>query len=475
MTLHVFNTLSGRKEPFEPSQPGKVGMYVCGVTVYDECHLGHARCYVAFDVIRRYLQHRGYDVTYVQNFTDIDDKIIRRAAELQTDALALARKFEGRYFDVFDRLGVLRADRYPRATEEIDGMVAMITQLIDGGHAYASDGDVYFSTRSFASYGRLSKRPEESILAGARVDVSEKKRDPMDFALWKKAKPGEPSWPSPWGEGRPGWHIECSVMSRRYIGDTIDIHGGGQDLIFPHHENEIAQSEAATGRPFVRYFMHNGFVTFEGEKMSKSLGNFRTLEDLYAQFPPAALRFFILSAHYRSPLTFTAHRMEEALAALQRLGEGFSHLAALLRLPPSGPSGEAAIDMQSVLNQFYGAMDDDFNTSEALAAVFQALSAVNRIHDRAIRAGSLPDDQKKNLTELSTWFADVLPNVLGLDASGTDLSEDESRKIDTLMRERDAARREKRYKDSDRIRDELAAMGYQIQDTPQGPRAVRKA
>ncbi len=478
MPLTVFNTLSGRKELFEPVTPGKIGMYVCGVTVYDECHLGHARCYVSFDVIRRYFEYAGFAVHHVQNFTDVDDKIINRAGEAGIPPFDLARKYEQRYFEVFERLNVRRAHVYPRATEEIDGMIRMITTLIERGHAYAADGDVYFSTKTFKDYGKLSKRPEESLLAGARVEVSDKKRDPLDFALWKKAKTGEPSWPSPWGEGRPGWHIECSVMSQKYVGDTLDVHGGGQDLIFPHHENEIAQSEAATGKPFVKYFLHNGFVTVDGEKMSKSLGNFQTLEELYAQVAPDVLRFLIVSAHYRTPLTFTAKKLDDAAAGLARFREGFRHLEELFAFPVSNdavsPESLDAIRLGSVKSKFENAMNDDFNTAEAIGVLFHALTEVNRLHGAASRSGKAPAGVTEILRPLKSWLGTALNDILGISPAAQALSTDETSRVEELLAGREKARKEKKFSDADRIRDELAAMGYQLQDTPQGPRAVRK-
>ncbi len=477
MTLAVFNTLSGQKEPFAPIHPNQVGMYVCGVTVYDECHLGHARCYVAFDLIRRYLEYRGYVVKHVQNFTDVDDKIIRRAAERGVSPFDLARQFEGRYFEVFDRLNVLRAHQFPRATEEIDGMIRMIGVLLEKGNAYESGGDVYFSTRTFPGYGKLSKRTPESMMAGARVEISERKNDPLDFALWKSAKPGEPSWPSPWGPGRPGWHIECSVMSQKYVGDTLDIHGGGQDLIFPHHENEIAQSESASGRPFVRFFLHNGFVTMDGEKMSKSLGNFRTLDELYREISPEVLRFFIVSTHYRSPLVFTAKKLDDARAGLERLREGYRHLEDLLAKPATETADNAGmrpIDGRSFREDFEAAMDDDFNSAEAVGAIFGRLTDVNRIWDLFQKSPSIPAACHGQLRDFKSVLDPILDRVLGIRPAADGVSAGDADQIRGLLTERQAARKEKRFGDADRIRDELAGMGYQIQDTPQGPRAVRK-
>ena len=319
MTLSVFNTMGSRKEPFVPLAPGKVRMYVCGVTVYDLCHIGHARANVAFDIIVRYLRHAGYDVTYVRNFTDIDDKILRRAAQEGSDYLAVSTKYIRAFHDDFDRLGLLRPDAEPKATENIPEIVALVARLVRGGKAYEVGGDVYYSVKGFPGYGKLSGKNVDDLRAGARVDVDERKNDPLDFALWKASKPGEPAWESPWGPGRPGWHIECSAMSMKHLGETFDIHGGGKDLVFPHHENEIAQSEAATGKPFARYWLHNGFVNVNNEKMSKSLGNFFTLRDVLAQFKPEVLRFFLASSHYRSPIDYSDQSLTEAKAGLDRL------------------------------------------------------------------------------------------------------------------------------------------------------------
>ncbi|MGB7630580.1 MAG: cysteine--tRNA ligase, partial [Candidatus Deferrimicrobium sp.] len=316
MTLSVFNTMGNRKEPFVPLVPGKVRMYVCGVTVYDLCHIGHARANVAFDIIVRYLRYAGYDVTYIRNFTDIDDKIIRRAAQEGSDYLAVSTKYIRAFHEDFDRLGLLRPDVEPKATEHLPEIVALVARLVREGQAYEVGGDVYYSVKGFPGYGKLSGKNVEDLRVGARVDVDERKNDPLDFALWKASKPGEPAWESPWGPGRPGWHIECSAMSMKHLGETFDIHGGGKDLVFPHHENEIAQSEAATGKPFARYWLHNGFVNINNEKMSKSLGNFFTLRDVLAQVKPEVLRFFLASSHYRSPIDYSDQSLIEAKAGL---------------------------------------------------------------------------------------------------------------------------------------------------------------
>ncbi|MGB3399428.1 MAG: cysteine--tRNA ligase, partial [Candidatus Deferrimicrobiaceae bacterium] len=314
MALTVFNTLGNRKEEFVPVTPKRVKIYACGVTVYDLCHIGHARANVTFDIIVRYLRYRGYEVTFVRNFTDIDDKIIQRANREKTDYLTISNRYIKAFYEDFDRLGLVRPDAEPRATDHIPEIIDLVERLIAAGKAYAVNGDVYFSVRGFAEYGKLSGKNTEDLLSGARVEVDDRKKDPLDFALWKASKPGEPSWPSPWGPGRPGWHIECSAMAMKHLGETFDIHGGGKDLVFPHHENEIAQSEGATGKPFARYWIHNGFVNVDSEKMSKSLGNFFTLRDVLGKVKPDVLRFFLVSSHYRSPIDYTERSLAEAKA-----------------------------------------------------------------------------------------------------------------------------------------------------------------
>ncbi len=358
-------------------------MYVCGVTVYDLCHIGHARANVAFDIIVRYLRHAGYDVTYVRNFTDIDDKIIRRAAQEGSDYLAVSTKYIQAFYEDFDRLGLLRPDVEPKATEHIPEIVALVARLVRGGKAYEVDGDVYYSVKGFPGYGKLSGKNVEDLRAGARVDVDERKNDPLDFALWKASKPGEPAWESPWGPGRPGWHIECSAMSMKHLGETFDIHGGGKDLVFPHHENEIAQSEAATGKPFARYWLHNGFVNIDNEKMSKSLGNFFTLRDVLAQVKPEVLRFFLASSHYRSPIDYSDQSLAEAKAGLDRLyrvkekAEGVPRgRRGAFRRRRKGRSSRRCATPPT---RFAEAMDDDFNTAAALGRLFDAVRALNRL------------------------------------------------------------------------------------------------
>ena len=382
MTLTVFNTMGSRKEPFVPLVPGKVSMYVCGVTVYDLCHIGHARANVAFDIIVRYLRHTGYDVTYIRNFTDIDDKIIRKANQEGIPFTAVTKKYIGAFYEDFDRLGLLRPDTEPKATEHIPEIVALVARLVREGKAYEVDGDVYYSVKGFPGYGKLSGKNVEDLRAGARVDVDERKNDPLDFALWKASKPGEPAWESPWGPGRPGWHIECSAMSMKHLGETFDIHGGGKDLVFPHHENEIAQSEAATGKPFARYWLHNGFVNVDNEKMSKSLGNFFTLRDVLAQVKPEALRFFLASSHYRSPIDYSDQSLAEAKAGLDRLyrvKEKAEACRAAGAAPSTIPSGGEVAPLLSAPARFGEAMDDDFNTAAALGHLFDAVRALNRL------------------------------------------------------------------------------------------------
>lgn len=471
MATRVFNTLTRRKEDLAPLHPGEVRMYVCGVTVYDLSHIGHGRSGIVFDVMRRYLKHRGYAVKFVKNFTDIDDKIINRARELGEDPAALALRYEARYYEVMDRLNIRRAHVYPHATAEIEKIQELVRALIDKGHAYAAAGDVYFSCASFRGYGKLSKRDAESLLAGARVEVSTIKRDPLDFALWKAAKPGEPSWPSPWGAGRPGWHIECSAMALKHIGETIDIHGGGQDLIFPHHENEIAQSEAATGKPFVRYFLHNGFITVEGgEKMSKSLGNFKTLAELFEHYDPMVLRFFILSTHYRSPLTFTAKKLDDAASGLRRLREGMRRLDELIALPSGGVyAGSADTLPVTVDRPFRDALDMDFNTADAIGRLFREIGLINSIHTSL---GVLPDAIKNHLSESRTVLRRIAEDMLGV---VLDARETVPLDVATLVEQRQAARKRKDFAESDRLRDAIAALGWSVKDTPQGAVVTRSA
>jgi len=477
MTLSVFNTMGSRKEPFVPLAPGKVRMYVCGVTVYDLCHIGHARANVAFDIIVRYLRYTGYDVTYIRNFTDIDDKIIRRAAEEGSDYLALSTKFIRAFHDDFDRLGLLRPDVEPKATEHIPEIVALVARLVGEGKAYEVGGDVYYSVKGFPGYGKLSGKNVDDLRAGARVDVDERKNDPLDFALWKASKPGEPAWESPWGPGRPGWHIECSAMAMKHLGETFDIHGGGKDLVFPHHENEIAQSEAATGKPFARYWLHNGFVNVNNEKMSKSLGNFFTLRDVLARVKPEVLRFFLASSHYRSPIDYSDQSLTEAKAGLDRLyrvKEKAEACRAAGAVPSPIPPGEEAAPLLSAPARFGEAMDDDFNTAAALGRLFDAVRALNRL------APSEPSTDRERAERFLAGYEllDPLFAVLGLlrappaehfqGAGAGDGGRIGEAAILAGIEARRAARAAKQYAEADRIRKDLEAAGVLLEDGKAG-------
>lgn len=476
MALSLYNTLTQKKEEFKPLNSKVVNMYVCGVTPYDEVHLGHARCYVAFDVIRRYLEYKGYTVNHIQNFTDIDDKIIKRAQEKNIPPLELAQKNIDAYFQDINALNIKPAKQYPRVTEHIPDIIKIVEKLVTSDHAYVVDGDVYFRVASFPSYGKLSKRELDQLKSGARVDVDERKGSPLDFALWKKEKPGEPSWPSPWGNGRPGWHIECSAMSLGELKiDTLDIHGGGQDLIFPHHENEIAQSEAATGKPFAKYWLHNGFVTINKEKMSKSLGNFFTLKEIYKKYDPQVVRLLLISQHYRSPIDFSENKLEEMSRAQERfttvlnnMREAVDRMSAAMninekRVPPALIATAEA--------KFETAMDDDFNTSEALAVLYELVTATNIALER----------NDLDLMEVSYLARTMikLGKVLGLFPTGGVLpanadalkSKDINKsEIESLIAQREEARRNKQWAESDRIRDILTAKGIVLEDTAHGTR-----
>lgn len=454
--LHIYDSLTRRKAPFTPIEPGKVRMYVCGMTVYDLCHLGHARVLVAFDVVYRYLKRSGYQVTYVRNITDIDDKIIRRAQQNGEPIDALTERFIAAMHEDAAALGILPPTDEPRATAHIPEILAMVERLIDKGHAYAADnGDVYFAVSSFPGYGKLSGKDPEGLRAGARVEVDEAKRDPLDFALWKGAKPGEPAWDSPWGRGRPGWHIECSAMSTCCLGNHFDIHGGGADLQFPHHENEIAQSEGATGEPFVEFWMHNGFVRVNEEKMSKSLGNFFTLREILTRYRPEEVRYFILTSHYRSPLNYDDEHLNNARAALTRL------YTALRGLPPVAARTPLPAAAASFRERFDAAMDDDFNTPEALAVLFDLAREVNRLRiDDAPAAAALG----RELRGLGAVLG-----LLGQDAddylrAGAGVGDPTDAEIDALIRRRAEARKARDFAEADRIRDELQAAGILLED-----------
>jgi cysteinyl-tRNA synthetase len=475
MPISIYNTLTKKKELFQTIEPGKVLMYVCGPTVYDSCHIGHARSVVVFDVIFRYLKTQGYDVVYVRNFTDIDDKIIRRAAEVRIDPKALADKYIQEFYQDMDALRVERASFEPRVTEHIDDVVQLIEKLIAKGVAYVVDGDVFFAVDAFDAYGRLSNRRLEDMDPGARVEIDSRKRNPFDFTLWKAAKPGEPSWDSPWGEGRPGWHIECSAMSARYLGETFDIHGGGRDLIFPHHENEIAQSEAGHGREFVRYWIHNGFVNIDKEKMSKSLGNFRMIKDVIQQYHPEVIRLFLLSKQYRKPIDFNQASMEASRTALDRI------YALLLRIDETIAGMETpdtATEDMPFWKIFCQAMDDDFNTANGIAVVFNAVRHANRIMDEN-ETGVI---SRSVVISLSAIKLEILRmgSVLGIGSDVPDAYFHAQREsvlaqetidtgvIETLIADREAARQAKNWERADQIRDQLASMNIVLKDRPDG-------
>ncbi|MDD5223043.1 MAG: cysteine--tRNA ligase [bacterium] len=487
MALRVYNTLTQKKEEFQPLAPGKVGIYVCGPTVYDSAHLGHARAAVVFDVIVRHLRQRGLKVTYVRNLTDVDDKIIKRAQDEGTSSSNISQKYAREYEEDMAALGVRPPDVAPRVTDHIPDIQLLIRKLLDRDRAYVVDGDVYFRIEAFPEYGKLSKREKEMMIAGARVDVDPRKRSPMDFALWKAAKPGEPFWPSPWGDGRPGWHIECSAMSMKYLGETFDIHGGGKDLIFPHHENEIAQSEGATGKPFARYWLHNGFININAEKMSKSLGNFLTVREMIKRYHPEVIRHFLLSAHYRSPLDFTEEALAESEKALERfytaIREAKKELKAqssLRAVGPYGPEAKLKVENQSpqssvLMDQFLSAMDDDFNTAMAIGHVYEAIREINKLLTIAEKSLTVSDQLSSALDQINQ-VSGVL-GIFGLDpdryleqrkmtkAASKDINTEE---IERLIAERIKARKTRDFAAADRIRNELKAKGIVLEDTPQG-------
>ncbi len=486
MSLIVYNSLTKKKEEFSPLEEGKVKMYVCGVTVYDRAHIGHARAAVVFDVIYRFLRYLGYRVTYVRNYTDVDDKIINRANQEGVSSRVIAEKYIQEFEEDMRALGMERPTHEPRATENIAQIIDLVKTLLDKGFAYVIDGDVYYSVEKFPSYGKLSGRDLDEMRAGARVEVDDRKKNPLDFALWKSSKPGEPEWQSPWGKGRPGWHIECSAMSQRYLGETFDIHGGGKDLIFPHHENEIAQSEAATGKPFVRYWVHNGFVNINQEKMSKSLGNILSIRDLLRDYPPEALRLFLLSNHYRSPLDFSLQNMTEAMANLDRFYtallaiEEFSAGKEPQRVDPAGLKGvvrEVDQKISSAKEEFLKALEDDFNSALALGHLHELTRMLNRVlADKGFRKdpaapatlGSARDwllETGRILglfqQEPAAYFADQRERFLR--AKGRKAEE-----VQQLISRRESARKERNWALADEIRGEAAAMGIVLEDGPKG-------
>ena len=457
--MYIYNTMSRKKELFVPLKEGKVSMYACGPTVYNFFHIGNARPFIVFDTLRRYLEYQGYQVTFVQNFTDIDDKMIRRANEEGITVKELGDRFIKEYYTDADALGVKRATVNPRATEHIQDIIDLVQTLVEKGHAYPTpNGDVYFSVRSWPGYGKLSGQNIDDLENGARVDPTEEKQDPLDFALWKGQKPGEPAWPSPWGMGRPGWHIECSAMSMSILGQSFDIHGGGQDLIFPHHENEIAQSEAATGKPFAHYWMHNGFINVDNQKMSKSLGNFFTVRDIAKEYDLDVVRLFMLSVQYRNPINFSRDLIQQAAVALQRLR------TALDRLKEAPIADEPAEDEQAFLDSLAGyrtrfneAMDDDLNTADALGVLFDLARAANTFV-------SVPRTKGAVETVIKTYAE--LMDVLGL--MPREKADEFPAEVLALLEERQEARKAKNYARADEIRDQLKGLGYAIEDSRQG-------
>ncbi len=465
--MQIYNSQTRKKETFVPLKEGKVGIYACGPTVYNFFHIGNARPFIVFDVLRRYLEHKGYEVTFVQNFTDIDDRMIQKANEEKSTVREVAERYIAAYFEDAKALGIRPATVHPKATDHIPQIISLIQKLVDKGYAYAANGDVYYRVKAFSDYGCLCGQDLSDLEAGAsqRLDVETGKEDPMDFALWKAQKPGEPAWESPWGPGRPGWHIECSAMSMTYLGETFDIHTGGKDLLFPHHENEIAQSVGATGKPYVRYWMHNGFINIDNEKMSKSLNNFFTVRDIAAQYDLEAVRMFMLSAHYRSPVNFSKDMIAQAHASLTRLYTARDQFAFLLQ---AAPERELALEesefvqrVQKTRERFDQAMDDDLNTADAIGALFELV----RDGNVTLNAGSAKGAVKAALDMLLS-----LADVLGLLLKKGDSLPDE---VQQLVDRRAAARKDRDWKMSDTLRDEIKALGYILEDTPQGQKVRR--
>ena len=459
--MKVYNTLTRKKEELVPITPGEIKMYACGPTVYNYIHIGNARPLCIFDILRRYLEYRGYNVKFVQNFTDIDDKIIRRANEEHVDFSEISERYIKEFWTDADGLNVRHATINPKATENIDAIIQIISTLIEKGYAYEAQGDVYFSTEKFKDYGKLSHQPLEDLEAGARIMVGEVKREPMDFAVWKAAKPGEPAWDSPWGKGRPGWHIECSAMNWRYLGDTLDIHCGGQDLIFPHHENEIAQSECFTGKPFAHYWMHNGYINVDNVKMSKSLGNFFTVRDVAEKYGYEPIRYLLISAQYRSPINYSTDIIEQCIAALNRLYTCRDSLDFELKNASDAEhdGDKAIIDrFDKYREQFISAMDDDLNTADAIASIFELVRDIN-----TNVVGKTPS---KALVEGAIAMFDELTGVLGLVYNRKTETLDSD--VEALIEARTNARKEKNWAEADRIRDQLKEMGIVLEDTAQG-------
>ncbi|MGM0485093.1 MAG: cysteine--tRNA ligase [Candidatus Krumholzibacteriota bacterium] len=473
MALRVYNRFTGRKEEFKPLDDNRVGIYFCGITVQGEPHVGHMMAFVSADVIRRYLIFKGYDVTYVQNFTDVDDKIITRANEMGIEPAELAERNIESYFRASDLLNIKRADIYPRATEHVEDIINLIKTLEEKGFAYAAGGDVYYRVRKFGEYGKLSGRKIDDLMVGARIAEGENKEDPLDFTLWKSAKEGEPYWDSPWGRGRPGWHIECSAMSMKYLGKTLDMHGGGEDLVFPHHENEIAQSEAATGERFVNYWMHNGLLNLEGEKMSKSTSHFFSITDVNEEFSGEVIRFYLISTHFRSRSEFSRKRLEEAGAGLDRIRNMCVYLDEVAGAEGAGSAArsEELRRLEELAGEtekrFMEAMDDDFNSAEAIGHVFHLVREFNRVRSMPeADLASHPDTAEKILEVMGRFNT-----ILGLFRDGLPAAEAEiPDEVMKLVRERDQARKDRDWEKADRLRDRARELGYLIEDGPDGAR-----
>lgn len=453
--MKIFNSMTGKKEELNPLTPGQFNIYACGPTVYNYFHIGNARPFIVFDTLRRYLEYRGYKVNFVQNFTDVDDKMIRVAAEEGITVKELGERYIDEYFKDAKALNIRPATVHPKATEHIGEIIALVQKLIDGGHAYELNGDVYFDTQSFPNYGKLSGQDLSELELGARIDVNEQKKNPMDFALWKAKKEGEIAWDSPWGQGRPGWHIECSAMSMKYLGDTLDIHGGGQDLKFPHHENEIAQSEAATGKPFANYWMHNGYINIDNKKMSKSAGNFFTVRDILKQFRGNAVRLFMLSAHYMNPINFSGDLLEQSETAYDRILNCRDNLKFIMEHPK-----DAAVDIAPVIAaasaKFNEAMDDDLNTADAIGGIFEYVKELNTL---------FVDGGQKEDAKAALGLLDTLLDVLGIRPEEEEAIPQD---IEQMAAQRQEARAQKNWAEADRLRDEILSRGYELKDTPDG-------
>ncbi len=467
--MKFYNTLTRQKEEFVTAEPGKVKLYACGPTVYNYFHIGNARTFITFDALRNYLQYRGYEVTFVQNFTDVDDKIIQQALKENLSPKEISEKYIDAYFKDAESLGILKADVHPRVTETITEIIEFVQALMDKGFAYELKGDVYFDVEAYPDYGALSKQSLEELKSGARIEVNEAKKNPLDFALWKTAKPGEPSWDSPWGKGRPGWHIECSAMAKKYLGETIDIHGGGGDLVFPHHENEVAQSQALTGKPFARYWIHVGYLNVDNRKMSKSLNNFFTPREIAEEFDLEVVRVFMLSAHYRNPINFSREGMEASKNGLERLYNALDNWRYYSEKTEQTPveGDEARLrEVENHRTRFTEEMDDDFNTANGMAVIFELVKTVNEM---------ITQKPGKKVLETAMQLLQELSGVLGLLTKRKDQDRSLDTEIEALIRERQSARKEKNYPRADQIRDELTAQGIVLEDTPEGIKWKRLA